>query len=285
MLNAFLYLAKSEYQRWIKSDKQLITAFSLIFYYIYVIKPLTEYSAILNEPTNILEAFIIILSNGYTIPVLIITFMVLMIDNPNINRNSLFVMLRTGRTKWYINQLIFVITAILSFVLLLLLFSSLLIVKNSFIANGWSIAVNDIHLEVFNEIKRKYPLAILDLSIINNFTPYKAVILSIVFIFLYLLFTVQIQMCFTLKFNKIIGMAVNLSILSGGLVLWITNSPLKWIFPMANSTIGWHYNELFNKTEFPIILSLVYLIIINVIAFITGKNIIKNKNITLLSQE
>lgn len=44
-LRLFLGIIKSEYIKWLKSDKQLMTAFSMIFLYMYSLEIIKKYSA------------------------------------------------------------------------------------------------------------------------------------------------------------------------------------------------------------------------------------------------
>lgn len=136
----------------------------------------------------------------------------------------------------------------------------------------------------YEELRIEYPLAVLDMSVINNYSIITAFIYAVVLMILHLIFTAQLQMVLSLRFNKIIGICGNLIVLGFGLVLWAAENNLKWLFPFANSTIGWHYDELYNKTEFPILLSLIYMIIINIIMYFAGKKVISKKMLTLLCQ-
>ena len=71
-LRLFLGIIKSEYIKWLKSDKQLMTAFSMIFLYMYSLEIIKKYSAEMGEPINILEPLAIFLSNFYIIPILVL---------------------------------------------------------------------------------------------------------------------------------------------------------------------------------------------------------------------
>lgn len=277
-------MVKSEYIKWLKSDKQFIVIFALICFYMYVLQPIKMYSGIFEEPINIIEPFLILIGNGYCILIIMITFTVLMIDYPDTSKNIIFQIIRMGRVKWYKGQVTFAILAAISLLTSFLIFSVLLMITNSFSANIWSNAIKMINLNQYDELKTQYPLAILDLSIINNFTVSSAAIYGILLMLLHFIFTAQLQMVLTLSFNKVIGLCGNLIVIGLGLISWAGDSKLKWLLPLSHSTIGWHYDELYNKTIFPILSSLFYMIAINIFVYAAGKKVIQKKMLTLLNQ-
>ncbi|MCM1009124.1 MAG: hypothetical protein NC485_14645 [Ruminococcus flavefaciens] len=283
-MKSFFNMVKSEYIKWLKGDKQIITAFSLICLYMYVLEPIKKYSVDLGEPVNVIEPFIIFLTNGFCIPIIIMTFTVLMIDFPDISGNSTFLLIRTGRTKWYKSQVIFVVVSAVSFIFLLLIFSILLMADSAFSANIWSNTERLINNAQYIQLRNQYPLSVLDLSVINNFSVIKATLYAIILTILYLVFTAQFQMTLSLRFNKMIGLCGNLLIIGLGLLSWAGDSKLKWLLPLSHSTIGWHYDELYNKTQFPIFLSLLYMIAINIFIYAAGKRVMQKKMLTLLNQ-
>lgn len=283
-MKTFLRMVQSNYLSWIKNDKQIITVFLFICLYVYTIQPFMEYSAGFNEPVNFVEAYMIFIGNGYVIPLLVLTFLVLMIDFPDISGNAAFLLIRTGRKRWYDVQTVSVICMAASFLVSLVVFSVVLVIKDAYIADAWSNSVRMIHLERNQDLKINNLMAVLDMSIIHNFTPYKAMLEGSILILLYLMFAVQFQMVLSLKYNKMVGICVNLIILGMGLALWSVDNPAKWIFPLANSTIGWHYGEVLNETRCPMIVSFLYMIGINVITYFTGLKIMRKKALTLLSQ-
>lgn len=283
-LKSLFNMVKSEYIKWLKSDKQIITAFSLICLYMYVLEPIKKYSIDFGEPINVIEPFIIFLSNGFCMPIILMTFTVLMIDFPDISGNSTFLLIRTGRSKWYKSQVMFVAVSAVSFVFLLLIFSILLMADKAFSANIWSNAERLMNNSQYVQLRNQYPLSVLDLSVINNFSVITATIYAIILNILHLIFTAQFQMTLSLRFNKMIGLCGNLLVIGLGLISWAGDSKFKWLLPLSHSTIGWHYDELYNKTQFPILSSLFYMVAINIFVYVAGKKVIQKKMLTLLSQ-
>lgn len=284
-MRLFLNIFKSEYIKWLTSDKQLMTVFSMIFLYMYSLNIINKYSADMGEPINLFEPLAIFMSNLYIIPILILTFSVLMIDFPDITANSTFMLIRSGRIKWYSGQVAFVYAAAASFIGIFFLYTAIFTQQNAFVANVWSNAERLINSISYLELKSDSPMAYLDLSIINNYTVLTATILGAALMVLHLALSSQLQMILSLKFNKMIGLFANVAVLALGMVTWWADSPAKWFFPLAHSTVVYHYDELFNRVSFPISGSFAYLLAANILLYFAGRHIIKRKNLSLMSKE
>jgi len=272
---------KSTYKAWLISDKQIFTAVSFICLYMYTISPIIECAALFGEPINLIEVYLTFIGNGFCIPLIIISFLISIIDFPDISANVGFVLIRLGRRKWYCSQLLFLLMSIAAYIALLFVFSVVFTFDISFIINGWSNTIYNLQLDAYADLKKKYPLANIDLSVLNNFRPYSALVYSLLLTALHLLFCGQLQMWLSIKLNRIVGICVSVGILGVGLVLWVTSSNLKWLFPFANSTVGWHYDKTFNITKFPLWTSFLYLLAVNMILYFLGLRSIKNKQLYL----
>lgn len=280
-------LIKSTYIAWVKNDKQIIFMFLLVCLYMYVISPLIICSEYMAQPLCFVEPYMSFVGNGFCMPLIVMIFLVTIIDFPDISGNITFVLHRSGRMKWYNNQLVFLVLSIISFIIILFVFSIVFTGRISFITNGWSntmINLNNESIEEYRNLKSTYPLAVTDLSMINHFRPYNAAVYNTILMILMLMFHGQLQMCLSVCFNKGVGCITSLSVIGLGLLTWAASSKLKWIFPLANSTVGWHYDKLFQETIFPHQLSLVYMIIINILIYFVGSIIIKRKQFYLGGQ-
>lgn len=272
---------KSTYITYLVNDKQFFTAVSFICLYMYAISPMVECAALFEEPINLFEVFLTFINNGFCIPLIIITFLVTIIDFPDIGRNAGFILIRSGRNKWYLNQLLFLLVTISGFLASLFIFSLIFVFGNSFVINGWSNVIRDLQLDLYLELRTKYPLAGIDLTVINNFRPYTALVYSLIFAVLQFLLYGQLQICFCMKFNRLVGICASFATLGMGLALWAASSGLKWLLPFANATIGWHYDQAFNLTLYPLWASFLYLLVANLLLYFFGQQIIKNKQLYL----
>ena len=191
-------IIKVDFVKWFKSDKQFITFFSFIFFYMYVLNPISICSDILEEPINILEPFLVIVGNGFCVPIIMFTFLVLTIDFPDISCNSTFLLLRSGRIKWYRSQILFIILSSIFFMLAVFLFCSLSSMSNAYFANIWSNEAKLMSSPQYEELSDEYPLTVIDLSIINNYSVITAFIYAVFLIILHLILTAQLQIVLTL---------------------------------------------------------------------------------------
>lgn len=278
----FLEIIKTEYIKWIKSDKQLVAAFSMIFLYMYSLEIINKYSLEMGEPINIFEPLAIFMSNFYIIPILVLTFAVLMIDFPDISANSTFMLIRAGRTRWYSGQVTFVYTVAFSFIGIFFVYTAIVTQSNAFVANIWSNAERLVNSVAYSELRSQNPMAYLDLSIINNYSVAVATFYGVVLMTLHLALSSQLQMVLSIRFNKMIGLLGNAAMLALGVVSWWADSSLKWLFPLAHSTVVYHYDELFNKVNFPILGSFIYLAVANLLLYFIGRRVMKRKMLTLL---
>lgn len=117
-----------------------------------------------------------------------------------------------------------------------------------FLINAWSL-VSKYTLKPENAVLRPdFPFAIIDSSVINQSRPFEAVMHSVTLILMFMLSVGLIQIIFALIRKKIFGIFVNLSFIATGLVLWAVDIKIKWLFPIANSAFGWHYDGMYDKT-------------------------------------
>lgn len=277
-------MIRSLFISWLKNDKQVFSLVLLIWLYMYVISPLKTCSEYMQQPLCFAETFMSFIGNGFCMPLIALAFLVITIDYPDISGNVTFVLHRCGRKKWYNNQLFFLILAVIIYLLFLFIFSIVFTGTYSFVTNGWSnviINLNKESIEEYRQLKITYPFAATDLSIINHFRPYTALFYNTILAILMLVFHGQLQMCLSVRFNKAVGCVSSIAILGLGLMSWVASDKLKWFFPLANSTIGWHYDELYQKTLYPVEYSFVYMIALNIILYIIGVNIVHKKQFYL----
>ncbi len=282
-----LGISLSEYIKWLKNDKQIIMLFTLIGLYMFSVAPMKEYIAMFGEPVNAFEPYVTFITNVFCVPVITLTFAVLMIDFPDISANATFVLIRAGRARWYRSQVAFVIMSAATMLAVLFVFGFTAIQPQGFIGNVWSNSAKFVNSNTMDTVyfRSTNPLSYLDLSVMTNFSVAGAVVLCSLLTVLHLTFCAQLQMTLALRFNRIIGLAANLLMLGAGMALQIIGLKICWLFPFAHSTAGKHYNELFNEMIFPIWGSVLYLAAANLMMYFVGVSVIKRKNLSLMAKE
>ncbi len=257
-----LVVLRTSYIHWLFSSRLLVFAFVFMFFYVYFIKPLIELSIYFSTPLNALEPFVSLMNNVYFLPLTVLAYMILVCDQPKLDDSSTFILFRTGRSAWVLGQIFFLICAALTFVCFLLFSSMLSIFSRSFLINAWSL-VSKYSISPENaELRINYPFAIIDASVINQSRPFMSVTHSILLCTLFMLTVGLVMMIFALLRKKIFGVFLNVSFIVTGLVLWVVDVKAKWLFPIANTAFGWHYDGMFNKTIVDIRYSYIYFCIL-----------------------
>jgi hypothetical protein len=151
----------------------------------------------------------------------------------------------------------------------------LTVISKSFLMNAWSL-VSKYSLKPENSsLKLDFPFAIIDGSVINQSRPLTAVLHSSALLLMFMLSVGLIMIIFALIRKKVFGIFLNLSFIATGLVLWAVDVKAKWLFPIANSAFGWHYDEMYNRTIMNILYSYGYFAVLctvlTIAAFAIGK--------------
>lgn len=259
-----LLSARTTYVTWFLSSRLLVFGFVFMFMFVYFIKPMNELSKILGTPINILEPFAAIANNRYALPLLILGYLVLIADFPCLNDFATFSLFRTGRMTWLLGQIIFLVMSGFTYIIFILTSSMISVSNNAYILNVWSLVQKKLSIgnETSISLQSLYPFAKLDNSVLVQARPYEAVFHGIVLILLFEITVGCVQMIFALNMKKIISVFINLSACATGLVLMVIDIKIKWLFPISNTVFGWHYDELYNKTNMPIYASYIYFIVI-----------------------
>lgn len=270
-----LIVLKTTYLRWLLSPRLLIFCFSYMFFYVYFIKPQLDLTDYFSTPINIFEPFVSLINNGYFLPLLALAYIILISDQPQLDDSATLVLFRTGRIPWILGQIWFLISSALTFVSFMLVTSIISVANKGFVLNGWSLVAKNSITSENSDLIKSYPFAIIDSSVITQSRPYFAVITGIVLLLMFMVSVGLIMLTFSLIRKKIIGVFMNIGVIVIGLVLWAIDIKLKWLFPIANSAFGWHYDKLYNKTIMPIEYSIIYFIVVccilTAIAFVVGK--------------
>ena len=276
MIKKSLTVCKTAYLQWIGGYRILIFIFSYMFMYVYFIQPFEELSKMLDTPINAIEPFVSMMNNSYFLPLIAITYMILICDQPRLNDHSTFVIFRTGRMSYILGQVFFLISSALTFIGFLLISSMLTIADNSFFINAWSLISKKCVVKSFlDNLSSKYKSAVLSGSVVNQSRPIEALIHAICLMLLFMLIVGLIMIIFSLYSKKIIAVFLNMVFAAAGLFLNIIDIKVKWLLPISNSAFNWHYDEMYNKTIVSITYSYVYFIVLCAImlfiAFRIGK--------------
>lgn len=262
ILRKSMTVLKTTYIRWLFSSRLLVFAFAYMFMYVYFISPQLELSRYFDTPLNAFEPFVGLMNNGFFLPLVAMTYLILISDQPRLDDSTTFILFRTGKTPWMLGQFWFLLCSALTFIGFLLFSSMLSVSGRSFIINAWSLVTKNSLLSENQTLLAGKLDSLPDGSVINQSRPFEALIHGILLMLMYMLIVGIILMLFSLKQKKILGIFVNLSFSAAGLVLWALNNFAKWLFPISNAAYSRHYDVMFDETYVGIWYSYVYFIVV-----------------------
>lgn len=253
---------------WISSTKIMVFLLYFIASYQLFIKPYIEFSEQINSPLGAFEPFLIMTSMPYAASLFPLLTVILLGDFPIIDASNKFVIYRTGKTKWFLGQMLFILCISALLQIFLLLFSVSSVNVHSFVANGWSLPIR-YGLSENSNILSAFAL---DGAIINQIRPFQLVAFSFIMNLLHTLVIGLIQYCFALIGKRVLGILFNIAMIGAGFCSWYVNTSYKWIFPLSHALYTGHYDRFYNKTYCDIKLSYLYfLMVIIVLLFIAYK--------------
>lgn len=257
----------TEFQKWVTNSRMILILILIIFVYSSAIEPLIFNAEIYGEPINIIEPLIGVLNSGDVLLIVSLTFTALIADFPATDQNIGFVISRTDRKSWITGQIFCLILMSLSFLLLIILVSSIPVLNISFVYNDWSNVVTNFGA-VFPELGNNAGSELINASLFNQMSPAAAASFSLLLNFLLFLVIGLLFMLFTLKGHKIAGIAICISVEALSTLLCSINSKLMWIFPFAHSVLKTHFTYFFRKEILPLWASFLYFgVIITVLTF------------------
>ncbi|MCM1062200.1 MAG: hypothetical protein NC452_18200 [Eubacterium sp.] len=259
-----------EYLNWITNPRIIILGVLFIFIKFLVIEPLAARAEKFGEKLAVFESFVALSNSGMLALFIPIVFLVLLSDYPKLHGNSMLYIYRTGKHNWLFGQFLFLITAILTFLGLIFLLSILF--SGGQLCYNWSDAVTKYNAR-FPDEAYNFDSQLLPSNLYNQIPMITAVLQTFFLIFEYLFLLALIIYAVKILFNNSFGLVVGLAIIVFGVITTSLSLDTMWIFPMANSIIWLHYDEIFSEPIYPIWCSFAYfgatisiLIFINIIA-------------------
>lgn len=248
-------VAGSEYIKWIANPRIIIIGVLLVFMRTLAIEPLLERAAKIGLSLDVLEPFAAIGNSGMLVMLMPCVFMVLVSDYPKMTGNTLYFVQRTGRWNWFIGQIVFQIYAIFSF-LFVNLFGSIIVSKGDF-TGEWSDAVTKYDAMFPNEAG-SFASQLLPSNLYNQIPLITSIVQTITLMAAYLFLLAMIIYFFKLIHIQSFGLFAAIFIVAVGVVTCSLKSEVMWCFPMANTIVWLHYDEILSATNFPVWCSFLY---------------------------
>lgn len=250
-------VARTEYLRWITDPRVIIVGVLLVFMRTLAVEPLLERAAKFGEKLNVLEPFAAIGNSGMLVMLMPCVFLILISDYPKMTGSTLFFIKRTGKANWFVGQLLFLIMAIVTFLFVVVIGS--IIVSNGEYGLNWSDTVTKYEARFPNE-SGNFTSQLLPSNLYNQMTLVSAVGQTLLLMTMYLFVLSLIIYFFKLVHIQSFGLLAAIFIVAAGVMTCSLKSPSMWVFPMANTIVWLHYEEILSKQVFPIWCSYAYFI-------------------------
>lgn len=248
-------VARTEFVGWITNPRVIILGVLLIFVKGLAIDPLTARAEKFGDTMIVFEPFIAVGNSGALTLFIPLVFLVLFSDYPKLGGNSLFYISRTGKKNWLCGQILFLIMAIAAF--LAAIFAASILFSGGHFGIEWSEAVRK-YAAVFPDEAYNFDSQLLPSNLYNQIPMMTALWQTSVLLAMYLLSLALIIYMLKMLLSSSVGLAGALLVMAIGTATTSLYSPIKWAFPMANTIIWLHYEEILSEPIYPMWASFAY---------------------------
>lgn len=263
-LRAVWNVARCEYVKWITNPRMILVGVLLVFIRGFAITPLLTRAARYGEPLHVLEPFIAVCNSRLSVFLLPCAFLLLISDFPVFGQNALFFLSRTGKKTWFLGQVLFMITSIFTYVGMILL--CCMGMSKGVFGSTWSDSVTKFDA-AFPEEAGGLASQLLPANLYNQMSIGSAFFWILVLLVLYLLLLAMILCFMKLSGLRGAGLLAVVGVIALGVTTCALKVPAMWYFPMANTIVWLHYEELLRKPVTPVSDSLIYFIGILAVLF------------------
>lgn len=250
-------IIKYEFSETIRRPKTLLVVFFLVILYECDLSPIYGICRETGLTLNIFEPFVLMCTRSVNIILIPLIFIVLISGFPNC-KTDYFRMIRISRKSWITGEISFIF--LISFAMIAVLFvgTILPILGVSKPSDDWS--------EFMTIMNENFPIIYLhnfrltlDASTIMHSVPISAFVYSFLIMCLNLIIYGLLILLGTVTSKRMVFFSSTLALaLIGGCSTFFTGKT-KWLFPIAHTQLGMHFNSIFSKTNFPLFMSYIYL--------------------------
>lgn len=285
MIKQIWYSAKTEYIGWITNPRMFLLCGSLFFVYVFVVEKFIQKSDMMNgQLINFFEPYIAVLNSPITILIMPICYLMLMSDFPRVRPNTLFVIYRIGRYKWFLSQILFFLMSAITFIAAIFVISVLPTLSESYFADGWSMVTLNF-CETFPELTLSEMATLIPDRIYNHVSPFETVTFSTLTFIGYFMIMGLVMIICKLKNFSFLGIFISALLIGSGFATYLTGGIMKWLFPMSNTMMHLHYAKFLREEKFPLLFSQLYFPVIIALLFIASFISIKKSSFIYGEQE
>ena len=237
-----IHISFAEFLRWLRSSRLIILGVVLVFVHIQIITTLQTTALMMGEPVAYLEAFVALGNSGVIVLIVPALWLVLMGDFPQKSGIDMFYQIRCSKRTWICGQILFVVEAAV-FLVAFLLISSIFMLRGY---GEWNLEFSEavrFYASTFPDRRGDYILTLLPENLYQQMTLGTAIMHTIFLMLLYFLLLAFVLLLAALCNRKSVGFLVNTALILFGTVTTATETKWMWLFPMAHSITGVHYEK------------------------------------------
>lgn len=271
---------RKEYIQWITNPKLIVCTVLLVMIREVVILPMTDIASQMNQPLNILEPIIAAMNSGLILLLIPLVYLVIIADFPCVDGNTYFYLSRVGRLNWFLGQIAFQFSSIITYLFFIVFTVAIQVGRNSFLIDGWSLVVTERIEELDNGVMDN----LIPLKLYYQMPPYKAFLMSLFFLMIFLILISSVMLLASLYGKKTVafwGIMISVAI---GIVFCAINSKWMWLFPISHSIIWIHYQEYYREYIFSPWISASLLVGLNIIVFVMMFYKVQRVNLDILRE-
>ena len=269
-----LSIIKYEFTETIRRPKILLVLFFLVVLYESDLSPMKDICYETGLRLNIFEPFVLMCTRSVNIILIPFIFIILLSEFPNCKADY-FRMIRIGRRGWLCGEISFLFLISLVMMIVLLIGTIVPIADIADTANAWSDFMTSLR-DNFPEIYLHNIRVTLDASVVIHSLPVSAVVYSFLIMWLNLIVYGLLMLLGTVTARRMTFLISTLACAFIGGCSTFFNSWIKWIFPITHTQLGFHYNSIFSKINFPVYMSYIYLAAAAIVIIIICGQLIKN---------
>lgn len=264
---AFL-LASVEFNSMFRTTKILLYVMMAIFINVQVSSSLVEIYNDMHLKMSFVEPFIALCNSEITLFILPIFYVVIISDSPRNDNNVSFFKIRTTKFVWVLGNVLYLFWCSVFTVIYLFSISVLMSINQIELCGGYSRAVREYRM-VFPEKAYSYQALLFPSKLINQLTANETIVYEGFALSMYFLILALILLLFSMFKRKIIGIVVDVMVIVLGIITYMQQGTIKWLFPFAHTLSYSHFKEYTSEVVFPLHKSVEYLLLVAAIMVIT----------------
>ena len=257
--------ANHNFQKHIRNPKVIMV---FVIFFALILDTHTPFNRLANQfqVKNTPWFFPFFISNIHMGFYILLGYLLLFCDAPFIDRHQPYIIIRIGKRKWLLGQLLYIVSMSLFFVLVIHLCMILVLLPTLSFSADWGTVIYTL---AKTSVQGFLPMFHISSSVVSQYTVWQAELISIVIVWLEGITVGSLMVLLNFKFHKVAGIMAG-SIYAGlyfMIKVFATNIPILWkIVPclwmdfnnMASQRVGMHPGILYSVVGLLLIIGVIW---------------------------